>query len=343
MADDNTDASQEEFPETPDIATPEEREKLIEVARWIEGYRKENKVAKSEFCRRYRGLGNDSTFGKILLGKLNDLKVSKWLGLYLGVKATLEIIRGKGKRKETIYHDLSMAVKMEDAYMDVSAEASVARFAIGLAPSGCGKSSAMRALVNRYSSGIKVVEASVSWADRPARMLGELMQTFGDEQPPTQHYLVSELVVKTLRQQSEICVVIDEAHHMGPECLNTIKTLINKTHASFIALSLPTLWARLTRSSYEDVIQLTGNRLKTRFDGVLELGDVRLLLSRGVVWENGEGDVAEAAPLLTAKCAGRGNLAFTRAVVDAINQRTEGKAATLKDYAAAVAEKEAAR
>ena len=44
--------------------------------------------------------------------------------------------------------------------------------------------------------------------------------------------------------------MIDEAHHLGPHCLNTVKTLVNTTPGEFILVAIPTLWNKLQAHAY---------------------------------------------------------------------------------------------
>jgi hypothetical protein len=59
-------------------------------------------------------------------------------------------------------------------------------------------------------------------------------------------------------------LVIDEGQEMGPFCLNLLKSIINQTPTVVLLCVIPTIFRRLESKSYEDAIQLTGNRLYER-------------------------------------------------------------------------------
>ena len=69
-------------------------------------------------------------------------------------------------------------------------------------------------------------------------------------------------------------MVIDEAHHLGPHCLNTVKTLVNTTPGEFVMLAIPSLWAKLNKSAYIEAKQLSTNRLYELVQIDLEAQDI---------------------------------------------------------------------
>ena len=88
------------------------------------------------------------------------------------------------------------------------------------------------------------------------------------------------MVLAKLRTRS-VTLAIDEAHDLGPRCLDTVKTLINQTPTRVVLFAWPTLWRRLERGAFEETRQLLGNRLAERIKiGALREADVRRLLER---------------------------------------------------------------
>ena len=59
-------------------------------------------------------------------------------------------------------------------------------------------------------------------------------------------------------------LIIDEAHHMGAQTLNTIKHLINNTPSCVIIGCIDTLWRKLSATAWQEVRQLVVNRLFAR-------------------------------------------------------------------------------
>ncbi len=130
-----------------------------------------------------------------------------------------------------------------------------------------------------------------------------------------------------------MALAIDEAHHLGPICLNTCKTLINQTPTEIVLLALPTLWRRLERAAYEEVKQLLGNRLAERIKvaGLREADVRRILHKRAKV------DDPRAPAALLKEATTRGNLAFVSAVCARIASAERDEAPTYEDVTAAIA------
>jgi superfamily II DNA or RNA helicase len=59
-------------------------------------------------------------------------------------------------------------------------------------------------------------------------------------------------------------IILDEAHHMGPRCMNVIKTLVNRTPGEFVLMGIPSLLAKMERNAYIEAKQLSTNRLSER-------------------------------------------------------------------------------
>jgi hypothetical protein len=141
-----------------------------------------------------------------------------------------------------------------------------------------------------------------------------------------------ELAVKTLNA-SRTGTLIDEGHHMGPRCLNIVKTLINRTPDVFITLALNTLWNRLERDAYQEVKQLTGNRLFERIKLGLRETDVKKVIDRRLSLQ---GDGKKAVDLVMQYAPGRANLAFLREVCRKARTQADQGPVTLEDFTNAV-------
>ena len=112
---------------------------------------------------------------------------------------------------------------------------------------------------------------------------------------------------------SRRCLVIDEAHHLGPHCLNTVKTLVNTTPGEFILVAIPTLWNKLQAHAYQEAKQIATNRLSERVKLTLDEQDIRTYLAKRFP-KAGTADLKVAAKIIRPNALLSGNYAFVRDV-----------------------------
>jgi hypothetical protein len=148
-------------------------------------------------------------------------------------------------------------------------------------------------------------------------------------------------------KQSRICLAIDEGHHMGPRCLNLLKTLINQTPGEIAVFAKETLWTKLELAAYEEVKQLTKNRLAERVVLGCRPRDIEKLLDRRINWHrNGSDRQSGSDPRAVKMLIDRvklGNLAFTREVIKRVNEMAEGEPVTIELFTTAVDEEAKSR
>jgi len=136
-------------------------------------------------------------------------------------------------------------------------------------------------------------------------------------------------------KSSRRSLVIDEAHHLGPHCLNIIKSLVNRTEWGFVLMCIGTLWRKLERGAYEEARQLTTNRLAERIKLACPTErDCQRMLERRL------GNLADlkASTAMVAKTASvHGGLGFVRDVCKRlVDARVDDVEITLRDVAKAV-------
>jgi type II secretory pathway predicted ATPase ExeA len=51
-------------------------------------------------------------------------------------------------------------------------------------------------------------------------------------------------------------LIIDEGHYCGPQALNLIKFILNRTSARVLLMAIPELWGRMEMAAYKEVEQL---------------------------------------------------------------------------------------
>lgn len=296
----------------PASLTTADRDELLALAQQIRAWQEtRTQHSDNELLRRLPGLGSTKTFTRILKGDLEELDIDRWLSEYRAVWAVIESLSGREAVQEELYEDLSTVVQLRRAIVEILECRTIRRVVLLEGESGLGKTTSLVLLQGKYGQRILVVEAADAWDDNPNAFLGAVLDALGvREQAMSREGRLRQVVAKLNAHRTALA--IDEAHHLGPHCLNTCKTLVNQTPGEILLLALPTLWRRLERTNYEEVKQLLGNRLAERIKvGDLRESDVRKILQRRARVE----DTRCAAAVLEAAKT-RGNLSFVSAVCE---------------------------
>ncbi len=331
----------------PELYETMEAKRLVALARKIQEWQKAKQLSTEGLVKQVPQVGSSKTFTRILVEDLKELDLEKQLANYEAAVAWIESIGDEKAEEEELYDDLGPALALKRAFLETKKENGNARVIFVLGPSGSGKTSARRTLCTRYGSRLALVEANVAWNDSPGAMLGEILRCLGVRNVPTMGverlHKVTELLNDTRR-----CLIIEEGHHLGPKCLNLVKTLVNETPGEFIIIAIDTLWAKLETKAYEEAKQLTGNRLADRVNLGKEMRprDVRLLVERrtGLTDEKLR-DLVTNAILHHAPKYGR--FAFVRDVLSRVAEKAKDKhspaALTQELFSAAIQEEVASR
>jgi hypothetical protein len=135
--------------------------------------------------------------------------------------------------------------------------------------------------------------------------------------------------------------VIEEVHHLCPQGVNTLKTLINLTPVIIIATGLPLLWDKLagSRAAWAECKQLTGNRLAERIELVLTRADVTAFVVRRLGEETATAAFLEkVVTTLAQEAVSRGNMKFVSKVCSTFQiQVGRGEDATAETFKNAIA------
>jgi len=311
---------------------------LVSLAQRIRTWQQSRKLSDNELVRQLSGVGSTKTFTRILKNDLEELDLDRWLANYRAAWAVIESLSGRERNQEELYEDVSTIVAMRSALVDILECRSIRRVILLEADTGLGKSSSLTLLLKRYGQRILPIEAADAWNDNPNALLGAILDAKGvKEHAMTRDGRLRQAINKL--KEARVTIAVDEAHHLGPHCLNTLKTIINQTSCEVALFALPALWRRLERSSYEEVKQLLGNRLAERIkiEGLRET-DVRKILVRRLNVED-----PKAAKVVLQEAATRGNLSFVAAVCERIESQELGAIATLEQVSAAVAHEKARR
>ena len=199
---------------------------LVETAAKIAAWGESHGMSRAQLVRNFADLGSEKSFRDISAGNLEGYNAENQLTKYRAVYATMEELANQGG-EERIYDDLGTVVKIRRAFLGVVKATGTNRVLIVQGESGVGKTTAVGLLRGKYGTGrISYVEASDVWADSPNAFLGAILRALGVTELPAGRVQRLEEVQARLAI-SRRCLVIDEAHHLGPHCLNTVKTLVN--------------------------------------------------------------------------------------------------------------------
>ena len=153
-------------------------------------------------------------------------------------------------------------------------------------------------------------------------MLCDILGALGEEASPASpaYGLFRRAVARLCRRRVTLCV--DEAHHMGPRCLSTIKGLINATPGEFVLAGQPTLWRALQDPTHLELRQLITNRLRERIQIGMNLGDVAAYIAEAFPALDREAAHA-AARAVAERARNLGNMSFVRDCCAAAARKAE--------------------
>lgn len=331
----------------PELYGTMEVQELQDLARKVQEFQVARKLSDSALAKMLPSIGSTKTYKRILNGDLKELDLENQLHGYRSAVAFIESMSDDDGEEEELYDDLYPVIQLRRAFFETTREKGIARVIFVLGPTGAGKTSARKLLIEKFGQRLITIEANVAWNDSPQAMLGSLLAQFGKKDVPFVDRL--NAAIEQL-SRSRRCLCIEEAHHLGPRCLNLVKTLVNQTPAEIILIAIDTLWKKLETRVYEEATQLTGNR----HADTINLGksvresDVRKLLERRMpTFENGNGEMKQAVRLVTEKANAGGKkhglYAFVREVCKRANEKAAKDDVTLEILVNSVAEEAASR
>ena len=307
---------------------------LTDLARRIHAWQERSGLTTARLIREFRGLGSDKTFRDLRGGLLDGYDRAQQLDAYRAVWAMIEA-RDDGAAAEPVYGDLDAVRALREAAIAAMRTTGSNRVVLVTGDSGTGKTTALRWLCEKYGSRIVPVEASIVWDDRPGELLGAILAAAGADGMPPSGPLRLASAVDFLRRSRRM-VAVDEAQHLGPRCLGTIKTLVNQSPGEWLLLGIGTLRRRLDLAAYEEARQLSTNRLAES----LRLGLTREDVTRYLVHAFAGADKKElkaGAALIRDAAERSGNLAFVRdAAQQARAMTAEGEQPTVTIFSEAV-------
>ncbi len=312
---------------------------LVTIAHEIKDYQTAQGLSTAAMIRQYPDLGSDKTYNKILRGDIGDLDVEQQLINYTAVSMIIADIDATVE-ETPIIEGLSAVVLIRKAILNAMRATGTNRVVIVQGNSGMGKSTAIEIIAKRYGSRVLPIEASEIWNDSPNHLLGAILSKLGIHNQPQSAVAKMERVKQELNA-SRRCLIVDEAHHLGKKCLNTVKTLINSTKGEVVLVAIPTLWARLETDAYQEARQISTNRLSERVQLGLTKQDIATYLEAATSLS---ADLRRKATAQIADLAFRlGNFAFVRDCALAINQAATQGEMDIKAVIAAITHTSAKR
>ena len=277
-----------------------------------------NDTTPAALVKEHPGLVSAKTLKEAAAGVLEDEDATRLLPAF---QAVSNLIGGGGGEEEVdpLYEDLSTAKAVRAQFTRLKMSRTAAKLVIvegntGMGKTSAGKIIAAKALALNPVTGIYHVEASAGWGDRPNAMLAAMLKALGMPDSSRSQAARLEKLEEALNQRP-VVIILDEVHDVGVRCLRVIKTLLNLTTVKLVLLTHPRLFRDLERENWDDVGQLTGNRLVARVNlGSVQEADVELILERRLTSLPKE-DRARAAAELARAAHGNGNHAFVRETI----------------------------
>jgi hypothetical protein len=326
-----------------------EAEELREIAQRVREWQLAKNLSDAELCRKFGELGSTKTYKRILDNQLEELDLERQLNNYRTAWALIEGGATDEREEEEIERDLYATVVLNRVFLETRREKGLARCIFLIGPSGSGKTCAQDYLRDLHGPRIIGIQAVAPWNDSPMAMMAEILARLGVNNPSSiQSERWNRLVEKL--GETRRALFIEDAHHLGPRCLATIISLIDRTPGEFLLAAVDSLWAKIQTRAYQEIEQLRVNRLAEKITLGREVRekDVQKLLDRRIQWATGadgktEQVVRQALKLILSKANSYGRLAFVRQVIKRAKDKAGKDPVSIELFAAAIEEEVAKR
>lgn len=295
-----------------------ERE-LQEAAHLLAEHAEAEGWTKAELLRQIPALKSDRTFDRIRSGDFASL--GDLAALHAAYRGALDGLEAAASDEDPLYDDLSTTKAVRAQMVRLKLSRTKAKLIIVEGFTGSGKTSAGQIVAKSYNAmatmpQVFTIEASAGWSDRPNAMLTAMLRALGREATARSQAARLDMLTTVLNERPVI-FIIDEVHDFGVRCLRVVKTLLNESPVKIIMLCHPRLFRDLERDNWDDLSQLTGNRLLARIElGTLNADDVALLLKRRLPLMQAPAKETETTARSLADMAlNHGNLAFVRETI----------------------------
>lgn len=263
-------------------------------------------------------------------GKLDELAAE---GVLDALRAIAAEIGGSVDAADPLYEDMGTAKLVRQAFTRLRMSNTKAKLVIVEGQTGMGKTSAgeiisakMRAL--NPAACIFKIEATAAWRGRAAPMMAAMLRALGMPDNSRSASVRLEKLVDALNQRPAV-FIIDEIHDGGVDMLRTLKTLLNRSPLKLVLLAHPRLFRDLENEAWDDVRQLTGNRLLARIDlGRVTEADTLLMLTKRLPKLP---EPKKAAATLAKAAHGNGNYALIREIIARLQKDAAPTLASVED------------
>jgi len=306
---------------------------LQAIAKKILAYKQAEDLSLSQLIETLPEVGSDKTLNKIARGDFSELNFEQWLGKYRAAAMKIDaddsddLVNAPKTVTIPILDNLTPTLKLRQLFMRLRKnEGENCRLGVLCVDGGGGKTTAAKALQARWKSQVLRIECLIVWDDKPACMLFDLCAALGIKDIPTsRHQRYCKVRDALITGKARRCLIFDEAHYMGPNCLSCLVGLINETPGEFIFLCKPLLWKKLERTAFEACDQLKVNRLEelVKLTEMPSKDYERYLIARLPHLENDREPLAEVVREITRQARDCGHLAFARDVVKRAQQLTK--------------------
>jgi hypothetical protein len=322
----------------PALLDAQEHALLTGYAQKIKEWQGDNSLSFAQLLKKLPQIGSDRTFNKILRGDFTELNIETQLAEYAAAVAFIEQMAGSETDEQDWDDGMSTALELRRKFGRMQGTRTIARCGWVIAPTGAGKTGARIVLMKKYGSKLVPLSANVLWGDNPRVFARELLKATGHKTIPVTAAEVYAKLIEILSNR-EICFLIEEAHHLGPNCLDLIKVVINDSDASFVLFAIDTLWAKLERAAYAQAAQLKGNRFafKIRITTEMMKRDALRMVERRVKLDPGVLD-AETRKHLLEQMLKHGRLAFVREFLRKLKRLAGHEPANREQWIAAITE-----
>lgn len=339
--------------------TQENITKLRQLAAEVRNYQQERGWSDARLCKEIASVGSTKTYKRILDAN-DDLDELNLENQVRNFQSAIEIINGlrqKDRPAELEYEDFTNLEKSAIAVRRASLEDEecVARLVIIEGNTATGKDAVKRHLLKMFPNNAIALEATELWRLSPTTPLMSIHAALciirrpqGDDnketpKPPRYPRELLGEIIAALKERKQI-LIINEAHHLGVPGLNIVKTILNMTPTIVVLECIPALLTRLLGGSYEEAIQLTGNRLCERVYLPSPPAEEILMMMerRGIRFENAETSNT-AAKQMAAEAPMYGNWRFVSQVTRRLYEATKRGAVNSKVIADAIAAVKAMR
>jgi DNA transposition AAA+ family ATPase len=228
------------------------------LAQTIKAWQSSKGMSNAQLLKRFPAIGSPRTLNRLAEGQLDNVESERYEHEYQRVVDMLELESG-GIAGEVIYDDLYFCVSIMLKVRDLLKERGNNRLLIVEGPSGSGKSTLAMMIASKFGNAMVYTEANETWKDSILTFLRGLLRALGVSEPPK---VIDDCMAKLLALLTTgepRCLLIDEAHHLGPRTLNLIKTILNQTGSHIIFFAIPKLLQDLERAAYMEAMQLTHN------------------------------------------------------------------------------------